>query len=73
MTTRCAPSWCAQRASLTHACAQEEYLNGWLKGWLKKHSHDAEYVDVSNSQLVDIALKQVPAGAARGWFVDAGY
>ena len=48
-------------------------MNGWLKGWMKRHSHDAEYVELSNSQLIDIALGQVPPDAARGWFIDAGY
>jgi len=55
------------------AGAQEEYLNGWLKGWLKRHSHDAELVDCTNSELVHIALQQVPPNAPRGWFADAGY
>jgi hypothetical protein len=51
----------------------EEYLNGWLKGWLKRHSKEAEYAHLSNPELVHEALQQVPPNAARGWFIDAGY
>ena len=66
-------SLCTHLRTFLTSATQEEYLNGWLKGWLKKHSHDAEYLSLTNSHLIDLALTQVPPGAARGWFIDAGY